>query len=330
MKHWYWHSQIKKIKLKIWDPFNYLPWVYSFLIILSTLVLLICPAARAGQILIINSASIKPYQEAIAGFNRAMADITSYRGVMSIQPVSSIVIDLSKSNELNTFKQKYQELQVDLALAVGSRALKMALNLKIPVVYVMVANPQAMSKGKSNITGVMLPVDPVRQLAAIRSRLPTAKRIGMIVPSNRTSPLAQGLQNAASAFGLKIISQKADGPREVGKALEALKGKIDLLWLPPDNSILTPASLDVFTLFSLDNRTPLIAFAPKYLRHGVLMAIFATPANMGAQAAALAGRILAGTSPSRIKPEYAKKAEVIVNPKIAAKLQVRLIQPKTN
>lgn len=330
---WYWHrhTRIHKNNFQTRDFSTLLAGGYFFLIILSCLTLATCPAARAGQMLIINSAPIKPYQEAIAGFNKGMADINSYRGVISIQPISSTVIDLNKSNALNTFNQKYQELQVDLVLAVGSRALNAALTLQAPVVYVMAVNPQTMIKGKSNITGVMLPVEPARQLAAIRAYMPAAKRIGLLVSQGgQKSPLTKGLKAAASGLGLTAISETAESPRAVGKALEALKGKIDLLWLPPDKSILTPASLNVFTLFSVDNHIPLIAFAPKYLRHGALMAIFASPAKMGAQAAELAGRILAGTSPSRIKPEYAKDAEVLINPKIAAKLGVQIAQPQPN
>ncbi len=299
------------------------------LIILNAFVLVVCSTARAGQILIVSSAPIRPYQEAIVGFNRELMAITSYRGTKSIQPSSRTVIDLSEYDNLDEFSLKYQGLQVDLVLAVGNRALKVALNLNVPVVYVMVASPHTIIKGKDNITGVMLPVAPVRQLSAIRTYMPAVKRIGMILSKNQISPLVKKIKDLSSAFGLTVISKRADSPRSVGKVLNSLKGKVDILWLSP-SSVLTPTSLDVFTLFSLSNHVPLVAFAPKYLQHGVVMSIFATPDAMGAQAAVLAGRILSGTNIRRIKPEYANDLRVVINPKVASKLRIRLTRPADN
>jgi putative ABC transport system substrate-binding protein len=87
----------------------------------------------------------------------------------------------------------------------------------------------------------------------------------------------------------------------------------------PDQTVVTPQTLDHIFFFSLENRLPIITFAEKYLKLGAVLSVSFDPTDMGKQAGELALTILNGTNVSDLAPVQVRKADIQVN-RLTAKL----------
>src|SRR5207249_10401627 len=87
------------------------------------------------------------------------------------------------------------------------------------------------------------------QLAMYKSLLPTLQVLGVIYDPEKTGALVKEAGEVAGKFGLRFLATPVASQTEVPAALRSLLGKVDALWLLPDDTVVTPESLtDVFSL----------------------------------------------------------------------------------
>ncbi len=281
----------------------------------------------AHQVMIVQGSTLEAYQRATSGFNQVFATI-SLPGVASIQAVQTVVLDPAADNNVQSVAQKYQDLQPNLIVAVGSPALEAVKDLVCPIVYLMTPNPEAIVRPRPTITGVKMLTSPEAQLSAIKATFPTIKKIGLIHNPASSGDFSSLIQTVAARLQLTLIEVAAVSDRESILRLTDLAAQLDAMLLTPDPAIISPSLLEALTLVSLEKKIPLIAFAPKYLDQGAALAIFTTPEQIGRQAAELAKRFLAAPAQGEIKPEYGKEATVLTNARIIEKLGLVSASPQ--
>lgn len=294
---------------------------------LLTLCQLLSSMSWAQEIAIVQSARIAPYEEAIRGFQAQINKTGTFRGTKSIQPRQTTTFHLDTAGETDQLAREIGNLQPDIILAVGNQALEAVRDERAPIVYLMVSGAWAIIEGRHNITGIEMIVDPALQFKTIRRYLPDTKKLGVIYSSSKTGFLVKTAKDAANRSDLQIIAIRCDSPKDVNPALNTLRGKIDGLWMTPDSTVLTPTTLELFSLFSLTNKIPLIAFSTKYLQHGAALAIYAKPFDMGEQAALMTVRLLAGETAGHTEPAYNTTATALSNREILDKLGLPFINP---
>jgi putative ABC transport system substrate-binding protein len=268
--------------------------------------------AEAGSLVMaVQSVDVPPYNEALEGFQSACRAETK-KLVISRSPPEQVVRDLEREKP-------------DLVLAIGLDALNTVKAQKqVPIVYIMVLYPQAISSNAPNITGVSMNIPEERQLALIRSVLPLAKRLFVMYDPDKTGKFVERGRTEAQKLGIQLLAQSIKSPQEVPTTLTDLSITPDAIWLLPDITIIRPETLEFIFQFSLTRKIPVICFSKKYLGLGAFMAIGMDLKDMGRQAGEMANRLLSGKSIRQVPPEEARKAVVTVNRTIGEKLGISL------
>lgn len=267
--------------------------------------------AFAAEVVVVQGERMAPFEAAVSGFE----------ATAGVRSVERFVLSELRGADL---VRSVREARPRLVLAVGRDALARVKEIReIPVVYVMVAAPEAIAGTGRNVTGVAMHVPAERYLSFFGSEL-RARRVGIIYNPARTGALVREALQAAERAGITLVPREADGPRDTVRLLAGLKGKVDALWLLPDASVVTRDTVEAFALFSQENRVPVVAFAARYLEHGALAAFEVDPADMGRQAGRMARRILGGARVETIAPEPPAKAVIRTNGAVIRNLGLKI------
>ncbi|MCF8029052.1 MAG: hypothetical protein K9K81_11850 [Desulfobacteraceae bacterium] len=211
----------------------------------------------------------------------------------------------------------------DLVLAIGTDALSRVKNMMdVPVVYVMVLDSAAAFSGQGHITGVNMIVKPEKQLAIILDALPGSQRIGLVYDPEQSGRIAAEIRAAAARKGVELRARPVFWAENVSSAVMVMKPEIDVFWMLPDLTVVTPETVNFLILWTMESGRPIVTFADKYAKQGALMSIGVDPYGMGRQAGKMAEKILAGTDPGAIPCEDAEKADIAINMKVAEKLGI--------
>jgi putative ABC transport system substrate-binding protein len=268
-------------------------------------------AEAEQEIVALQSIRVAPYEQSVEGF----------KSVCGAKMKRLVISELKEADVAGTI----YGIKPDMVLAIGMDALSKVKMIKnIPVVYLMVLNPQSILSREKNITGVSMNIPPEKQLRILREALPEVKRIGLLYDPKRTGPFVRSAQNAARRIGMTLVAKEVHSPREVPSSLNAMRGRIDIFWMLPDLTVITPETVEIFLMLSLEDNIPILTFSRKYTELGALLSIGIDAFDIGRQAGEMANAILSGKDVEGIKPVYARRAVISVNLKVARKLGIRI------
>lgn len=273
--------------------------------------MLICSVSPlcAQEILVVRSMKIKPYAEALAGFRSAL-------GSRTFDPDYTIV---ESSDSLPVFRGR----KPDLIVAIGADALRRVAGVQdVPILSLMVLNPHSLVSGGRGITGVNMTIAPEKQLATIRRIFPEARRIGIIYDPKKSGAFVSRAYRHARELRMELLPREVSEPRAVAGALAGMKGVVDLLWMIPDTTAITPETVELMLLHSMENRLPVCTFSMKYLEMGAFMSLDINAFEMGRQAGLLAARVLAGGMSGELAVVDADAISVTINESVARKLRI--------
>lgn len=161
-----------------------------------------------------------------------------------------------------------------------------------------------------------------RQLELIRLALPSVKRIGVLwgPESGIQTPALRAL---ASSSGFNLVEANVVANQPSFPELKRVLDDADVLLALADPTVFNSNTIQNVLLSSFRARVPLVAFSPAYVRAGALLALYATPAQVGQQVAAVARGVLQG-KPLPSSPLYAQNFSVSVNAHVARSLGLAL------
>lgn len=267
-------------------------------------------ASGAQKAVVIQSIRFKPYEEAIKGFKDVWGS-----------ELERFVISETRPDKI---RRKIKENEPDLLLAVGIDALSIAKYfLNIPVVYIMVLNPQLDTNHKM-ITGVSMDIALKQKVTIITEALPEIRKVGLLYNPKSPSKYLEEAQELLNKKGIILIAKQTHGPQSVPKALQEMKTQIDAFWMFPDLTIVTPETVEYIMLFSLDNKVPIITFSEKYVELGALLSIGIDSHDIGVQAGELAKQLLSDKQITKITSIKARKAITTINLNVAKQLGIEL------
>jgi putative ABC transport system substrate-binding protein len=213
---------------------------------------------------------------------------------------------------------------VIVAISTPSAQAVAAATKDVPVVFSAVTDPVAaglvasLDRPGANVTGVsdMAPVGD--HLLLIREITPDVKRLG--VPynpgeANSVSTIA-ALKTAAEAAGIEIVEVTATKSADVQAATRSLVGKVDAIYVPTDNTIVS--ALESAVGVAAEAKLPLYAGDVDSVPRGALAAVGFDYAQVGIQTAGLVDKILKGQAPGEIPVSFAAGSDLQVNRKAAA------------
>ncbi|RNC68929.1 MAG: ABC transporter substrate-binding protein [Desulfuromonadales bacterium] len=278
-------------------------------LIYTILLLFLALPVQAADILIVQSMRVKAYDAVADGFRSAV-------GRKCDQVALS---DLDGEDVTRTLKGYRSRL----ILAIGVDALREVMRIKdVPILYTMVLNPETKIAETANVSGVGMNIPPERQLAFMKQVLPRLRKVGLLYDPTKTGALARRAVRAAETLDLEIVTREVRRPREVPGLIDGLKGAVQLFWLLPDPTVVTPQTLEYLPLVAVESRVSFAAFSDQYLKNGALLSIGIDPVDIGRQAAELAERVLAGTAPRNVPPLEPRRVKINLNTKVARQLGI--------
>jgi putative ABC transport system substrate-binding protein len=281
------------------------------IIIFLSLIMLQVAAAAGQEAVVVQSARFAPYEEALKGFQRVCrADITRI-----------VISELKRKNVV----ERIDEINPDIIIAIGMDALlKVKMIRDIPIVYLMILNPQSIISGEKNISGISMHISREKQLLILSEALPHVKRVGLVYDPEQTGYFVERARETAASMGLDLIANEVHSARDVPSSIKDLEGKIDAFWMIPDTTVITPETVEFLLIFSLENKTPILTFSEKYVELGALISIDTDPLAMGSQAGEMANRILSEKDYAYVERTDAKKEIIHINLKIAKNLGITM------
>ncbi|MDA8078716.1 MAG: ABC transporter substrate binding protein [Nitrospiraceae bacterium] len=287
-----------------------------FIVTLQCLFLCACALSWAGEVIVVKSLDIQPYNEALAGF-KAFCNCE----------VDELTLSEDGRNDIT---RRVLDKNPDAVLAIGLDAFERLKSIHdLPVLYAMVPGPQYIPAGRANISGVSMYVSPDRNMAAIQDLFPHVERIGIVYDPRNSEQFVREAGQAAQARGVQLVARKVARPADVPSAVEGLKGRIDLLWMIPDATVINAEAVKYMLLFSFQNRIPLFTFSKKYVEMGAVAALHVFPYDMGAHAGELYRRLMQDRNAGPLRVD-SRKSVMVVNGKIARKLGIKMREELVN
>lgn len=286
-------------------------WNSTLLLIFSFLLICGIPA-WAGDIVVIRSSKIKPYDDALRGFKSVFAGKSD----------GPVFYEQDTGGDVRT---DVRRMHPDLVLAIGMDALAKSRSIKnVPLIYLMVLNPQPLVHGSKNITGVSMSIAPDKQFAVLRKTLPGIRKIGLLYNPRRNDFNVKKNLSSARAHGFELIAKEVYRSKDVPRLLENFNGKIDVLWVLPDMTVATPEAMASIFIYSVEKKVPIHIFSSKYLEMGALTSLDPNPFDMGRQAGEMAAKVFSGVDISEIAAAEASNPVLSINTKAAKKLDIAI------
>ncbi len=298
--------------------------------IITAVLIFIQPGhCRAMEIVAVVSSRIPPYMEALAGFRDDCGRAVPTSGLKSITFATITELILSEEADFASLRTTIRTKKPDLILAVGTNALNAVKSFaKIPIIYLLVPYPEAVTGGLANISGIDMTIAPEVQLAAFLEQLPTIKRLGIVHDPSRSGDLVKKIRAAANRWGIELKVREAQSPRQVHNLLQSLIGEIDALWMVPDHTVTTAETVEEMLLFSLEQRVPVLSFTEKYVTRGATMAVVFDNYSMGEKAAAMAREMLADPGRAGVPAVSPARVKMLINYRVAEKLGLAILPDK--
>lgn len=221
-----------------------------------------------------------------------------------------------------------EEPTVIVPISTPSAQAVVAATRDIPVVFTAVTDPvsaqlvTSLDKPGGNVTGLsdMSPV--ADHIKLIKEITPNVKTVGFVyntAEANSVSTLAAMKAEAENA-GLTIVESVATKSSEVQGATRALIGRVDAIYIPTDNTIVS--ALEAAVGVAEEAKVPLYSGDTDSVARGALASISFNYFDVGRQTGEIVARVLKGEAPGDIKVNVASGTDLVVNKKAAEKMGV--------
>lgn len=205
----------------------------------------------------------------------------------------------------------------------------------IPVVFVAVSDPVAaklspnLEKGSEGITGVydQAPIEEQAHLInEILGNKDHSLTIGILYnPSeaNSVSTIEQ-ISEVFKKLNIEILKVAAPATTEVSTATQSLIGKVDAIYIPNDNTLIS--ALDAVLKVSQEHRIPVFSSDPESVERGCLATIAPNQYEIGKQAGKMIISVLNGINVDKIALERASSLTLVLNLETARHLGITFPQ----
>ncbi|MCC6545096.1 MAG: ABC transporter substrate-binding protein [Nitrospirae bacterium] len=271
--------------------------------------------ADGKEIAVIMSQELPVYREAVTGIK------SIYDGKMREFDLKG---DLEESGRV---VREIKRHLPDLIISVGLLATVTAKNnfQHTPIVYCMVFNPDLFSISGSNLTGVNLNISSFEAIRRLRELFPEAKKIGILYDPAKSKRIVEKDMQIAQTWGFTLTTKEVSSIKEMPDAFRDIQNEIDLLWLIPDSTVVTPESLEFIFLKTFESRIPVIAFSKDLLSRGALLTFSPDYHTVGIEAGRLANNILQGKPPPAAEAvNTVKKLQTSINIMVAKKMGIKI------
>ncbi|HEV2509634.1 ABC transporter substrate-binding protein [Bosea sp. (in: a-proteobacteria)] len=219
---------------------------------------------------------------------------------------------------------------VIVAIATPSAQAMVTATQTIPVVFTAVTDPVAAQIVKDkqapggNVTGISDFSPLEAQFDLIKELVPSAKKIGVVFNPGEANSVAllNAVKALAPARSLQIVEASAGRTADVSAAAQSLVGKVDAIYLPTDNTIIS--ALGTVLAVGTDNKLPVFTGDTESVQKGSVASIGFDYFQVGVETGAVVVRVLKGEKPGTIPVKNASGSNLVLNAKAAAAMGVTI------
>jgi putative tryptophan/tyrosine transport system substrate-binding protein len=257
---------------------------------------------------------------ATEGFKKALKD----KGIKVSYDEQNAQADM---NNTQTIANNFVGDKVDLIFANATPSATAALNATkdIPIIFTSVTDPvgaglvEAFDKPGKNITGTTdnHPEATKKTISFITDEV-KAKNIGVIYNSGEQNSVVQvdEVKKIAEEKGAKLVEVSVSTTAEVKQAAESLVGRVDAIYIPTDNTVVT--ALDSVIAVANSKKIPLFVGELDSMKKGAVAASGFSYFDLGYQSGIMAADILSGNKKaSEIPVELPNSLKLVINKKAA-------------
>lgn len=230
-------------------------------------------------------------------------------------------------NNNMSIAQKLVSDKNDLILAIATPSAQSAIQATkdIPILFTAITDPvgaelvQSLEKPGGNATGTSdTHPDAIKNtIAAIKRFIPDAKKVGIIYNNGEPNSVVnvKHAKEALEAAGLEAVESTISTSSEVKQAAESMVGRVDVLYIPKDNTVV--AALESVITVANDKDIPTFVGEGDSVKRGAFASYGFDYHDLGYTTGKMAVEILKGKKPSDMPVGFPENLELIVN-KIAA------------
>lgn len=239
----------------------------------------------------------------------------------------------NEQSNCQTIAQQFVTDKCDLVLAIATPAAQAMANetKDIPILVTAVTDPASSKLVKSNkkpggnVSGTsdLTPVE--KQMNLLKELIPSAKKVAMLYCSAEANSKFQVdlAKKEAKKLGLTAVDATVSESSEIRQVVESLKGKVDAIYAPTDNTI--AAGINTVSMVANEAKLPLIVGEEGMCTGGGLATYGLNYYKLGKQTAAQAVKILEGKAETKDMPiEYQENADLIINKDTAKTLGIEI------
>ncbi len=231
--------------------------------------------------------------------------------------------------------QKFVSQKVDMILAIATPTAQACVNAvkntDIPVVFGAVTDPveaglvDSWEEPGGQVTGISDWADVGAQIQLILDIVPEVKKIGVIYNSGETNSKIQveELKKVAPNLGIdKVVEANAATSADVMGAAQSLMGRVDAVWVPTDNTVVS--AFEAVVKVCEDNQIPAFAADTATVKRGAIGTPGIDYYVLGLEDGKVAARILSGTPPADIPVKKVPMTDLYLNPAAAERMGVSI------
>jgi ABC-type uncharacterized transport system substrate-binding protein len=228
-----------------------------------------------------------------------------------------------RSERLAEIAAEFVRLKVDIIVTGGTPAVMAAMQAApvVPIVFAAVGDPvgaglvASLARPGGNVTGLsVMTVDLAgKRLNLLREAISSLGRLAIM--GNVGNPLIVlelgELQAAARTLGLQIDTLEIRRPQDIARALEAVKGRADALYVCQD--LLTRGNRLRINTLALAARLPVMWASRELIEAAGLMSYGPNFLDSFRRAGEYVDKILRGAKPGDLPVEQPAKFELVIN-----------------
>lgn len=219
---------------------------------------------------------------------------------------------------------------VIVAIATPSAQAVVASARASNIIFTAVTDPvaaklvEAWDKPSPRVTGIS-DLTPVEQhMALVKQVVPGAKTLGVIYNPGETNSvsLVTLVQKHAPEYGMKVVEAASPKSADVQTAMRSLVGKVDAIYLPTDNTVIS--ALEGIIKIAEQADIPVIAADTDSVKRGAIAALGFDYYDVGRQTGRMVVEVLNGKAPGDMPVQGIDKTELYVNPQAAKNMGIEL------
>ncbi len=233
--------------------------------------------------------------------------------------------------------QKFVTDEVDLILAIATPTAQACVQAvegtDIKIVFGSVTDPVAAGLVDSwdnpggSVTGISDWADVTTQIQLVVDIMPDAKKLGVIYNAGEVNSVVQvdELKKVAPDLGItEIVEATAATSADVLAAAQSLVGRVDVIWIPTDNTVVS--AFESVVKVSEENMIPLFAADVATVERGAIGTPGIDYYQLGRECGQVAARILRGENPADIPVKKVDMTDLFLNPSAAERMGITIPQ----